>query len=73
MEALIRWLIARFGEAVLQWTVQQLYDRLSGEELPHGDSCMCGCHEGHDLRLDPDFDADELGIDPEGEGWDTVW
>jgi hypothetical protein len=59
------WLIDRFGEAVLQWTVQQLYDRLHGEQLPaaaHGAGCEC--HQCGTV-----FDDDELGIDPEAEGW----
>jgi hypothetical protein len=59
---LIAWLIDRFGEAVLQWTLGQIAERLRGEEIPHGDGCQCDCCE-------QDFDADELGIDPEAEGW----
>jgi hypothetical protein len=66
VEALLRWLLWRFGDAVLDWTVRQLADHLQGEQLPHGDGCECGC------VLEQDFDADELGIDPEAEGWDTA-
>lgn len=63
------WLIEKFGQAVLNWTVRELLQRLerSGDDIPsemHGSGCQCGgcCEE--------DFSADELGIDPEAEGWD---
>jgi hypothetical protein len=68
--AFAAWLIEKFGQAVLSWTVGELLRRLeaSGDEPPeaaHGQSCECT----HCVRDGEDFDSDELGIDPEGEGW----
>lgn len=69
MGEFIAWLIDLFGPVVLDWTIREVQKRLSetgaafpGEQAPHCGSCSCETE-------DPDFDADELGIDPEGEGW----
>ena len=63
-EQWLAWLIERFGNAVLSWTVQQLLDRLeqSGEPPPEMHGTSCECH-----RCGTVFDDDELGIDPEQE------
>lgn len=62
------WLIEKFGQAVLTWTVGELARRLEATDEPppeiHGASCEC--HECGTV-----FDDDELGIDPEAEGWQT--
>ena len=59
MDALLRYAIARWGEAVLSWTVRQLYEAISNDQaLPvPGAPCVkrdpCGVQPlGYDL--DPD-------------------
>ena len=63
-EEFAAWLIRKFGQVVLDWSVGQLLQRLEGDPEPppelHGSSCEC--HECGTV-----FDDDELGIDPESE------
>jgi len=58
------WLLRTFGPAVLEWTVRRLVGEmaLQAEDPPHGASCEC--HACGTV-----FDDDELGIDPEAEGY----
>lgn len=63
MEELLLWIIRKYGEAVLTWSVQQLFDRMTQDGADpeiHGGSCEC--HSCGTV-----FDDDELGIDPEAE------
>jgi hypothetical protein len=60
------WLIEKFGAAVLAWSVEELLRRLEsdGDPPPEIHGSECECHKCGTV-----FDNDELGIDPEGEGW----
>jgi hypothetical protein len=67
LEELFYWLVRKYGEAVLSWSVQQLMDRLARDNVEppgelHGASCEC-----HECGIV--YDDDELGIDPESEAY----
>lgn len=63
----LAYLIKRFGDAVLNWSVGQLMQKLEsdGDPPPEIHGAGCECHQCGTV-----FDDDELGIDPEGEGWE---
>jgi hypothetical protein len=66
VEEILAYLIDLFGPVVLDWTLREIEQRLREghhPDIPHPSACECS------RCLDPDFDADELGIDPEAEGW----